>query len=149
MDNLLGDSALRNLESAIVVSYELHVLEFDFTEENAISVHMVAPTGMVCGQIIAARDIPGVLQSYTEYSGRIKPLPEWAMRGVIIGMTGGPAKVRRIEKKLTDGGVKISGFWLQDWSGFRNTSIGIERVWWNWKLDEDLYTDWHTLHTGV
>lgn len=119
--------------------------EFDFTEENAISVHMVAPTGMVCGQIIAARDIPGVLQSYTEYSGRIKPLPEWAMRGVIIGMTGGPAKVRRIEKKLTDGGVKISGFWLQDWSGFRNTSIGIERVWWNWKLDEDLYTDWHTL----
>ena len=54
--------------------------EFDFTEENAISVHMVAPTGMVCGQIIAARDIPGVLQSYTEYSGRIKPLPEWAMQ---------------------------------------------------------------------
>ena len=119
--------------------------EFDFTEENAISVHMVAPTGIVCGQIIAARDIPGVLQAYTEYSGRIKPLPEWAMRGVIIGMTGGPSKVRRIEKQLTDGGVKIAGFWLQDWSGFRNTSIGIERVWWNWKLDEDLYTDWHAL----
>ena len=119
--------------------------EFDFTEENAISVHVVAPTGIVCGQIIAAIDIPSVLQAYTEYSGRIKPLPEWAMRGVIVGMTGGPSKVRRIEKQLTDGGVKIAGFWLQDWSGFRNTSIGIERVWWNWKLDEDLYTDWHAL----
>ena len=78
MDNLLSDSALSNLEkrSLFLTNY---VLEFDFTEENAISVHMVAPTGMVCGQIIAARDIPGVLQSYTEYSGRIKPLPEWAV----------------------------------------------------------------------
>ena len=119
--------------------------EFDFTEENAISVHVVAPTGIVCGQIIGAKDVPGVLQAYTEYSGRIKPLPEWAMRGLIVGMTGGPIKVRRIEKLLTDGGVKLSGFWLQDWSGFRNTSIGIERVWWNWKLDEDLYSDWHEL----
>jgi alpha-glucosidase len=123
--------------------------EFDFTHEHSVVIHAAAPTGLITGQIIGAVSIPDVLAAYTDYSGRMDPLPEWALDGVILGMTGGPTKVREVYGKMGEGGVKVAGLWLQDWGGVRNTSIGIERVWWNWRLDKSHYTDWHALRDEV
>jgi sulfoquinovosidase len=120
--------------------------EFDFTDDETISILSTTPTNTLCGQIIGARSIPETVAAYTEYSGRMEPLPEWAYaNGVILGMTGGSAKVRKVASMLRDAGVPLAGLWLQDWGGIRNTSIGIERVWWNWELDESNYPDWHAL----
>jgi len=123
--------------------------EFDFTEEDRVVIHVASPTGFVTGQIIGASSISGVLSAYTEYVGRMNPLPEWALNGVVLGMTGGPTKARSVYKILADADIKIAGLWLQDWGGVRNTSIGIERVWWNWQLDETHYADWHALREEV
>ena len=123
--------------------------EFDFSDEDRAVIHIAAPTGFVTGQIIGASSIPAVLEAYTEFVGRMNPLPEWALDGVVLGMTGGQTKVRSVYKILSDANVKIAGLWLQDWGGVRNTSIGIERVWWNWQLDETHYEDWDALREDV
>lgn len=120
--------------------------EFDFTDDEKISILSTTPTNRLTGQIIGARSVPETVEAYTEYSGRMGPLPEWAYAGgVILGMTGGSKRVRDVVAKLKDADVPLAGLWLQDWGGARNTSIGIERVWWNWELDESQYPDWHEL----
>ena len=119
--------------------------EFDFTEEDSVIIRAAAPTGLLMGQIIGAKTIPDVLRTYTDYAGRMLPLPDWPMDGVILGLTGGTSKAREVHNTLMNGGVKVSGLWLQDWGGARNTSIGIERVWWNWRLDPAQYPGWNEL----
>ena len=64
-------------------------------------------------------------------------------------MTGGSSKVRHVMSLMRDASVPVAGLWLQDWGGTRNTSIGIERVWWNWVLDEVNYPDWAELRDEV
>ena len=64
-------------------------------------------------------------------------------------MTGGAEKAKRVVEKVRTADVPIAGLWLQDGGGTRNTSIGIERVWWNWVLDEDAYPDWAALRDDV
>ena len=84
--------------------------------------------------------------AYTEYAGRQKPLPRWAREGgVILGMTGGAERVTRVLDTMRAWDVPVAGLWLQDWGGTRNTSIGIERVWWNWVLDTEAYPNWAAL----
>src|SRR3712207_8922696 len=39
---------------------------------------------------------------------------------------------------------RSAGLWIQDWTGARATSVG-KQVWWNWRLDEDLYPGWREL----
>ena len=119
--------------------------EFDFTKEDSVIIRAAAPTGLLMGQIIGAKTIPDVLRTYTDYAGRMLPLPDWPMDGVILGLTGGTSKAREVHNTLMNGGVKVSGLWLQDWGGARNTSIGIERVWWNWRLDPAQYPGWNEL----
>lgn len=102
------------------------------------------------GEIIGARTVARAVEAYTEHAGRQKPLPRWAREGgVILGMTGGAEKAKRVVEKVRARDVPIAGLWLQDWGGTRNTSIGIERVWWNWVLDEDAYPDWAALRDDV
>ena len=38
-------------------------------------------------------------------------------------------------------GTKLSGVWLQDWTGKRVTSFG-DRLWWTWQLDQTRYPGW-------
>ena len=98
------------------------------------------------GEIIGARTVARAVEAYTEHAGRQKPLPKWAREGgVILGMTGGAERVKRVLEKMRSWDVPVAGLWLQDWGGTRNTSIGIERVWWNWVLDEEAYPDWASM----
>ena len=134
--------------------------EFDFTDDASVSIAYVpspppiprspradgrvSPT--MTGEIIGARTVAGAVAAYTERAGRQKPLPRWAREGgVILGLTGGAARARRVLDTMRAWDVPVAGLWLQDWGGTRNTSIGIERVWWNWVLDAEAYPDWAAL----
>ena len=113
-----------------------------FDDDNASSVFQAGGATMT-GEIIGARSVARAVAAYTEHAGRQKPLPKWAREGgVILGMTGGAERVKRVLEKMRAWDVPVAGLWLQDWGGTRNTSIGIERVWWNWVLDEEAYPDW-------
>ena len=69
------------------------------------------------------------------------PLADWAQRGAILGLQGGTEKVRQVVSEMQAAGTQISGVWLQDWVGKRQTSFG-SQLWWTWQLDEQQYPGW-------
>ena len=96
-----------------------------FDAENATGIRGGATMTTMTGEIIGARTVARAVAAYTEHTGRQKPLPKWAREGgVILGMTGGAERVKRVLEKMRSWDVPVAGLWLQDWGGTRNTSIG-------------------------
>lgn len=89
-----------------------------------------------------------LLEIYTAWAGRMPPLPDWLLRGVVVGMQGGTQRVREVYAQLKARDVPVSAFWLQDWVGQRTTSFG-KQLWWNWELDEDHYPGWDALQADL
>ncbi len=78
-------------------------------------------------------------------AGKTRPaLADWAQRGAVLGLQGGTEKVRTVVRDMQAAGTKISGVWLQDWTGKRTTSFG-DRLWWTWQLDRERYPGWKQL----
>jgi len=115
---------------------------FDLTDEEEVSIEVFSRR--MEGQILSAETPAGLIEQYTEYSGRMRPLPDWIMDGAVVGMQGGTGRVREIHDRLEASGAPVSVFWLQDWVGKRQTSFG-SQLWWNWELDREQYPGWEDL----
>jgi alpha-glucosidase len=115
---------------------------FDLTDEDEVRIEVFS--SRMEGQILSAETPVGLIEQYTEYSGRMRPLPDWIMGGAVIGLQGGTGRVRNIHDRLEASGAPVSAFWLQDWVGRRQTSFG-SQLWWNWELDRDRYPGWEDL----
>lgn len=88
------------------------------------------------GEGFAAESRPlALIESLTKYTGRMKPLPQWADRGIILGLQGGTEVVMQKLRAVQDSGVPVAAVWVQDWVGKRYTLAG-DRLWWNWVRDE-------------
>lgn len=79
-----------------------------------------------------------ILKDLTTFTKRPPKLPDFLHNGVILGVQGGLKKVLEYLEQAEMHGVKVSGLWAQDWAGHNYTSFG-KRLYWNWKLNEDLY----------
>ncbi|HVL19622.1 MAG TPA: alpha-glucosidase, partial [Amaricoccus sp.] len=101
-------------------------------------------SSVMTGRIVHGTSPLALIASYTSYSGRMRPLPDWVHQGVIAGLQGGTEVVRGKLATLKDAGVPLAGLWLQDWCGARVTDAG-KQLWWDWKLDQGLYPDWQSL----
>ncbi|MCA8923914.1 MAG: alpha-glucosidase [Planctomycetes bacterium] len=100
----------------------------------------------VLGLELRARILAGatpleLIESFSAYAGRMRPLPDWIHSGAVIGMTGGTQKVLDTLALMRQHRVALAGFFLQDWVGERQTPIGT-RLYWNWEADPDTYPDW-------
>lgn len=71
--------------------------------------------------------------------GRQPPLPEWLLKGAVIGLKDGTESFERL-KAYEDAGVAISGLWCEDWVGLRITSFG-NRLFWDWQWNADRYPE--------
>ncbi|MBH8553178.1 alpha-glucosidase [Nostocaceae cyanobacterium CENA357] len=100
------------------------------------------------GRILCGESPLDIIELYTNYVGRMPPLPDWLNSGAIIGMQGGTEFVRQVWSQLRDFDTPIAGFWLQDWVGQRRTIAG-KQLWWNWQLDESTYPGWQQLVTDL
>ena len=96
------------------------------------------------GQLLCGETPLELIELYTEYTGRMAPLPNWLNSGALIGMQGGTDKVRQIWSQLRNLDTPIAGFWLQDWVGQRRTIAG-KQLWWNWQLNPNTYPGWDVL----
>ncbi len=67
-------------------------------------------------------------------------LPDWCHDGMIMGVQGGTDVILETARNMIASGIKVSGIWSQDWSGFNRTIMGYQ-VYWNWEADEKLYHD--------
>ena len=119
-----------------------HYSLFDLSRRDVVELRVWA--NEVQGQIVYGSNPKSLISEYTEFSGRMKALPEWFHKGAIIGIMGGSERVRMIWDRLKTHKTPISAMWLQDWVGKRDTGLGI-RMWWNWTLDRQSYPDWEKL----
>ena len=69
--------------------------------------------------------------------GRQPRLPEWVLRGAIIGLKDGSRSFERLER-IVAAGSAVSGLWCEDWVGIRETSFG-KRLFWDWRWNPDRY----------
>jgi alpha-glucosidase len=115
---------------------------FDLREDDEVQITLFS--GNMKGEILNGDSPLALIETYTEYSGRMRALPDWINQGAILGIQGGTEKVLKIYKEAINKGVPVAGIWLQDWVGQRTTSFG-KQLWWNWELDTDHYPDWQAL----
>lgn len=115
-------------------NYEYSELDFTAPDRHCIHVWSSAAS-FVFG---SGRDYPEVLRALTGLLGRQAPLPQWAIKGIWLGVQGGTDAVLAAEKKCLDGGIDLSAVWIQDWEGRRVTSFG-KRLNWDWRWNRELY----------
>jgi alpha-glucosidase (family GH31 glycosyl hydrolase) len=128
------------MRSLFLENYEYS--SFDFREEDRARVEVFS--SRMRGQILSGDTPAGLIEQYTEYAGRMRPLPEWILGGAIVGLQGGTQRVLEIYEKLQALDAPVAALWLQDWVGQRKTSFGTQ-LWWNWELDEEHYPGWDSL----
>jgi alpha-glucosidase (family GH31 glycosyl hydrolase) len=119
---------------------------FDLREDDRVQIGVFSSS--MKGQILAGDTPARLIEQYTEYSGRMRPLPEWIMSGAVVGLQGGTDRALRISDELESLGTPIAALWLQDWVGQRKTSFGTQ-LWWNWELDVDHYPEWGSLRESL
>lgn len=119
---------------------------FDLTHTDRVQIRLF--DGAMTGRILAGDSMLELIERFTEYSGRMRPLPDWFNEGAIVGMQGGTEKVKQVQQELQRRGTPVAGYWLQDWVGKRKTRVG-SQLWWNWELDRDRYPDWNGLVDSI
>ena len=115
---------------------------FDLRDADRVQVEVFSRR--MEGQILSGDSPTELIEQYTAYAGRMRPLPAWITSGAVVGMQGGTEKVRRLQGQLKELDTPVAAFWLQDWVGQRQTSFG-SQLWWNWELDREHYPDWEKL----
>src|SRR5215216_2625109 len=128
------------MRSLFLENYEYS--SFDLREEDRAQIGVFS--SKMRGQILAGETPAELIEHYTEYSSRMRPLPEWILSGAVVGVQGGTDKVLDVYDELEVLGTPVAALWLQDWVGQRETSFGTQ-LWWNWELDEDHYRGWDQL----
>lgn len=123
--------------SLFLENYE--VTWFDLREDKQFTVTAFSPT--LTGRLMQSENPLELIEGYTLFAGRMKPLPDWVHRGAIIGMQGGTTVVKKALAELDAQKTPIAALWLQDWVGQRKTNFG-KQLWWNWELDRDRYPGW-------
>ncbi|MEL6345093.1 MAG: alpha-glucosidase [Myxococcota bacterium] len=109
----------------------------DFSDPLLVTVE--AWSSDLSATVYWADDPRPLLAAYTEETGRMPPLPEWA-HGTILGVQGGTERVSRILDDTMKAGSPVTGVWIQDWEGRRITDFGAQ-LWWRWTPDEQTYPD--------
>lgn len=84
-----------------------------------------------------------LVEKLTGLLGRQPELPDWVDEGLILGIQGGTDYVYDVAQKLKNKGMKLAGFWCQDWEGIRMTSFG-KRLFWDWEWNSELYPELDT-----
>lgn len=121
--------------------YMVHLGNFDYSELDfrAESFHEIHVWSTELELFIGtAEGYAGLLEKLSALLGRQKPLPQWAIKGLWLGVQGGTERSREIEQRCIDGGIELSAVWIQDWEGRRVTSFG-KRLQWDWRWNEELY----------
>ena len=121
---------------AQLLNYEYAELDFEDERFHEIAVWS-AKTRFVFG---AGESIPALVKRLTGLLGRQPALPDWALRGLWLGVQGGTARATELERRCREHGVDLSAVWIQDWEGKRVTSFG-KRLQWDWRWNRELYPE--------
>lgn len=140
-----GSYAHTNFPQPTFVSsrrYALHVdsfayAAFDFRNDDFHEIEVWEIPARI--ELWARPHFTDLVSALSARFGRQPPLPEWVLRGAIIGLKDGDNSFARL-KTYEDAGIAVSGLWCEDWVGLRVTSFG-NRLFWDWQWNADRYPD--------
>ena len=116
--------------------------EFDLRKDDSIQIRVWSnKSSMTATKASSYLDLVSL---FTLDTGRPKPIADWYHKGAIVGIMGGTDYVYKIHNALKKRQAAISSYWLQDWVGTRETTLGT-RLKWNWDLDKKRYPDFKKL----
>ena len=115
-------------------NYEYSELDLREAEYHEITVWS-STARLVFG---AAESWEALLEKLTGHLGRQPMLPDWAMKGLWLGVQGGTERAQALQQRCREGGMDVSAVWIQDWEGRRVTSFG-KRLQWDWRWNRELY----------
>jgi len=116
---------------------------FNLKDDHRVTIKLYR--SQMIGRILFGESYLDLIEKYTEYCGRMIPLPDWLNEGgAIVGMEGGTDEVRRKWAELKAHDTPIAAFWVQDWVGKRDVGFG-EQLWWNWVMNSERYPNWDVL----
>jgi alpha-glucosidase len=115
---------------------------FDLRAADRAEIELFA--GGMSGRILHGRSPLDLIESYTQYAGRMRPLPDWVHEGAIVAVQGGTDRAMAKLQALVAADVPVAAFWIQDWVGQRTTPVG-SQLWWDWQLDQTHYPNWQQL----
>lgn len=95
-------------------------------------------------KLTRAHDLIELLPQTRQWLGEQERLPDWIHSGAILGLMQGGLDVQQRLERALQAGSQISGLWLQDWVGQRQTPLG-PRLRWSWKLNHETYPQWSEL----
>ena len=112
--------------------------ELDFRESDYHEITLWTPAlRLVFG---AGESYAALLGALTALLGRQVALPEWACRGLWLGVQGGTERALEMLRRCREGGLHVSAVWIQDWEGKRVTSFG-KRLQWDWRWNRETYPE--------
>lgn len=120
--------------------------ELDFRAADVTAVHLFAP--MMTGRILHGDSPLALIERFTEYAGRMPPLPAWVHDGAIVALARDLPRSREIVDELRGRGARIAAVWNQTWSGKVRTFIG-EQVLWNWVQNPTYHPGWGEFVDGL
>ena len=115
---------------------------FDASEDEHLTVTNWSHT--LQGSFITGETLPELIETRTEVTGRMTPLPAWSQEGVILRAHGGESAIRATVEEAKTAGIPVAAVWVEDWCGVRETATGT-RMLWNWTVDTALYPQWTEL----
>ena len=89
-------------------------------------------------ELFAAPSFVELVSQISTRFGRQPLLPDWVLKGAILGLKNGPEHAERILKLSREHGVAVTALWCEDWVGLRKTSFG-NRLFWDWHWNESRY----------
>ncbi|MFV3126554.1 alpha-glucosidase [Niveispirillum sp. KHB5.9] len=120
--------------------YALHIdttaySAFDFRKPDWHELEIWAAPAVI--ELWARDSFTDLVTALADRFGRQPALPDWVLKGAVIGLKDGAKSFERLEK-YADAGAALSGLWCEDWVGLRITSFG-NRLFWDWKWNETRY----------
>ena len=115
--------------------------DFDFRHPSFHELHFWEVPRRL--ELLAADTFAALVGRVSNRFGRQPRLPDWVLKGVILGLKNGPEHAERILEASLRHGVKVNGLWCEDWAGTRQTSFG-KRLFWDWHWNPKQYPDYRT-----
>ena len=112
---------------------------FDMTAPDALSIKTYAPH--VRARVLGGDSPLELVERFTEYAGRMPPLPDWVGEGAIVAIARDTDASLVLVDKMRAAGVPIAAVWNQTWPGKAHTVIG-EQVLWNWAYNPRFHPGW-------
>ncbi len=110
--------------------------DFDFRAPDFHELQFWAVPAQI--ELFSAGSFLDLVERVSLRFGRQPRLPEWILRGAILGLKNGRDHAQRILDTSVSAGLKVAALWCEDWAGVRQTSFG-RRLFWDWHWNERQY----------